>query len=191
MTGGLGRGVGLGIVLNGQLYRGGSGGGGELGHTVVDPAGPACACGKRGCMETYVADPALLRMAAEAASQGDLPDNLESVEDLLDLAKNGNPSAEAIFNQAGEKLGYGIANLINILNPKEIIISGEGVRAAELLFASMRETILQHAMPGLADDTEIRIDVWEDDAWARGAASLILQQLFKSPIERGKDTRAV
>ena len=105
---------------------------------------------------------------------------------MIGVVNVGNFAAQAIFEQAGERLGYGIANLINVLSPEEIILSVEGVRAGELLFAPMRAAISQHVMPGLAEDTEIRLDVWEDDAWARGAASLILQELFKSPIERGK-----
>jgi len=182
----IGRGVGLGIVVDGHLYRGVNGGGGEFGHTVIDPNGPVCACGKRGCIETYISDPALLRLAAEAFSRGEIPDETKTVEELVMIAEAGNSAALAIFAQAGEKLGYGIANLINILSPEEIIISGEGVRAGELLFASMRASINQQVMPDLIEDTEIRLNVWEDDAWARGAASLILQELFKSPIEQGE-----
>ncbi len=182
----VGRGIGLGMVVNGQLYRGVNGGGGEFGHTVIDPDGPLCACGKRGCIETYISDPALLRLAKEASMGGGIAEDVETVQALIGVANAGNPAAQAIFEQAGERLGYGIANLINVLSPEEIILSGEGVRAGELLFAPMRAAISQHVMPGLAEDTEIRLDVWEDDAWARGAASLILQELFKSPIERGK-----
>jgi predicted NBD/HSP70 family sugar kinase len=185
----IGRGVGMGIVVNGQLYRGVSGGSGEFGHTVIDPQGPICACGKRGCLETYVSDPALLRQASEAASRGELPEEPKSVGELVTYAESGNPVARLIFEQAGKILGSGIANLINVLSPKEVIISGEGVRAGDLLFDTMHATIIQHVMPGLAEDTEIRIDVWEDDAWARGAASLVLQELFISPIHKSEKER--
>lgn len=187
----IGRGVGLGIVVNGQLYRGINGGGGEFGHTVIDPYGPECACGKRGCLETYVADPALVGQAILAASRGDLPAEIQSVEELVAIADQGNDVAREIFRQAGEILGNGIANLINVLSPQEIIISGEGVRAGELLFAPMRSAVEEHVMPGLAGDTTIRVDPWEDDAWARGAASLVLQELFQSPIEREKMSRSM
>lgn len=187
----IGRGVGLGIVLNGQLYRGIHGGGGEFGHTVIDPDGPECVCGKRGCLETYVADPALVGQAILAAGRGDLPAEIQSVEDLVAIADQGNGAAREIFRQAGEILGGGIANLINVLSPQEIIISGEGVRAGELLFTPMRSSVDKHVMPGLADDTTIRVDPWEDDAWARGAASLVLQELFQSPIDREKVMRSI
>ncbi|MCK4724291.1 MAG: ROK family transcriptional regulator, partial [Anaerolineales bacterium] len=182
----IGRGVGLGIVVNGQIYRGGNGAGGEFGHTIIDPEGHQCDCGKKGCLETYVSDPALLRLASEAASRGELPEEPRNVDELIAYAKSGVSVAQSIIAQGGVTLGYGIANLINIFNPQEVIISGEGVRAGELMFEPMRATISQYVMPGLAEDTDICIDVWEDDAWARGAASLVLQELFKSPIYKGK-----
>lgn len=180
----VGRGIGLGIVVNGQLYRGGYGGGGEFGHTVIDPTGPPCACGKQGCLETYVSDPSLLKFAAQAAARRELPENIETMDDLIACAQSGNTAAQTIFAQGGEKLGFGIANLINILNPQEVIISGEGIRSGKFLFDPMNAAITQNVMPGLADDTDIRIDEWEDDAWARGAASLVLRELFKSPFQK-------
>jgi glucokinase-like ROK family protein len=180
----VGRGIGLGIVVNGQLYRGGNGGGGEFGHTIVDPQGPICACGKRGCLETYTSDPALLQMADQATARGELPDDIETIDNLIACAESGNATAQKIFTQSGETLGRGIANLINIFNPQEVILSGEGIRMGKFLFDPMNASITQNVMPGLADDTAIRIDEWEDDAWARGAASLVLQELFKSPIQQ-------
>ena len=179
----LGRGIGLGVVVNGQIYRGGYGGGGEFGHTVIDPTGSYCGCGKRGCLETYVSDPALLKLAAEAVTKGTLPEGIETVQDLIACAESGNALAQELFAQGGEKLGFGIANLINIFNPQEIIISGEGIQNGKYLFDAMNTAIKQNVMPDLANDTVFRIDEWEDDAWARGAASLVLQEFFKSPVQ--------
>jgi predicted NBD/HSP70 family sugar kinase len=180
----IGRGVGLGIVVNGQIYNGFHGGAGEFGHTVIDPSGPQCACGNHGCLETYVSDRALLQKAREAVKRGELPVTTQSLDVLLQQAQEGNPYALVIFTQAGQVLGRGIANLINIFSPQKIILSGEGLRAGELIFGPMRDTMGRHIMPGLAEDTEMEVDVWNDDAWAKGAASLVLQELFKSPIYR-------
>jgi predicted NBD/HSP70 family sugar kinase len=180
----IGRGVGLGIVVNGQLYSGFQGGAGEFGHIVVDPDGPQCACGNRGCLETYVSDPALLRSAKEAARRGELSEEVQNLDRLVELAQEGRPAAVAIFAQAGQVLGRGIATLVNVFSPQQIIVSGEGVRAGDFIIGPMCDTIARHVMPGLAEDTEIEVDVWNDDAWARGAASLVLQELFKSPIYR-------
>jgi predicted NBD/HSP70 family sugar kinase len=180
----IGRGVGLGIVLNGQVYLGARGGVGEFGHTVIDPQGLACACGKHGCLETYVADPAILRMAGEAAARGELPCPPKNVDELVGFARSGNASAQHIFTHAGQVLGLGIANLINILNPELIIVSGEGVRAGDFLFEPMRAAVAANVMPGLAGDTQIDVEPWDDYAWARGAAGLVLQRLFESPVHR-------
>ncbi len=180
----VGRGVGLGIVVNGQFYRGVRGGAGEFGHTVIDPNGLECECGKKGCLEAYVGDPGLVRMATEAVERGDISRPFTSINDLLSLAHAGDPGARAVFAQAGDILGQGIANLLNIFNPQKIIISGEGTRAGDLLFQPVRDSIARNVMPGLSNDTKIQIDAWGDDAWARGAASLVLRQLFVSPLHR-------
>jgi glucokinase-like ROK family protein len=180
----VGRGVGMGIVVNGQFYRGEAGGAGEFGHTVVDRDGPVCACGKRGCLETYVADPGLVRMANEAFERGEISHPIQDIHALLALAQAGDPAAIAIFARAGEVLGQGIANLINLFNPQKIIISGEGARAGGLLFDPMRVAVRQNTMPGLVESTTIQIDPWGDDAWARGAAGLVLRELFESPVYR-------
>lgn len=173
----IGRGVGLGMVINGQLYRGTHGGSGEFGHTVIDPNGPLCDCGNSGCLEAHVADPGLIREAKKKLGIQSL-----TMDELLSLAEKGDKKARAIFSTAGETLARGIANLINVLNPELIIISGEGVRAGNLLFDPMRVALINYVMPGLVEDTQIQIDTWDDNAWARGAAGLVLGELFKSPI---------
>lgn len=177
----IGRGIGLGIVVNGQIYHGYQGGAGEFGHTVCDDQGPLCDCGKHGCLETYVADPAILRFANQIIS-----DPSATIEDVIRQTNAGSAPLKRIFTDAGKKLGQGIANLINLFNPQLIIISGEGVRSGDLLFGPMRTAIKTHTIEGLGDDTRILIDTWEDFAWARGAASLVLQELFKSPLEVNK-----
>ena len=180
----IGRGVGMGIVVNGRFYRGCSGGAGELGHTVIDPEGPICECGKRGCLETYVGDPGLLRAAALARQGGSIQSDVRTIEDLLQLANDGDNGARRVYAQAGEVLGRGIANLINVLNPARIILNGEGTRAGDWIFEPMKAAIKCHAMPTLASDAEIIIDRWGDDTWAYGAASLVLRELFESPVHR-------
>jgi len=180
----VGRGVGLGIVANGQFYRGQTGGAGEFGHTTINPAGPLCACGKRGCLEAYVGDPGLIRASQESAAHGELSAAVQTVDELLALARTGDSAAIQIFAQAGRILGIGIANLINLFNPKKIIISGEGTREGDFLFIPMQESIQQNTMPGLFDANIVEIAPWGDDAWARGAAGLVLREVFESPIHK-------
>lgn len=180
----VGRGVGLGIVVNGQFYRGHGGGAGELGHVVIDPDGPLCDCGKHGCLEAYVGDPGLVRMAREAGRSEKQLLSVKDVDQLLALAQGGNTTAQEIFARSGHILGLGIANLINLFNPEKIIISGEGTRSGDFLFDPMKESIRQNTMPGLFDPDTVLIAPWGDDAWARGAAGLVLREVFESPIHR-------
>lgn len=180
----IGRGVGLGIVINGQLYHGSHGGAGEFGHTVIDPNGALCDCGKQGCLETVVSDPALMRVASEAYASGKLPVEVDDVSELVALAEQGEQAAKALFISAADALAQGLANLVNVFCPHLIIISGEGIRAGDLIFEPMYAALPKYIMPGLLDLVEIRIDDWDDYAWARGAGGIILRELFESPIYR-------
>lgn len=184
----VGRGVGLGIVIGGQLFRGARGGGGEFGHLVVDVNGPACECGKRGCLEAYIGESGLLRQADQFAQAGEMPP-VDSVDQLLALAMDGHLQAAQLFERSGRSLGQGIANLVNLFNPARILISGEGVRYGELFFSAMRQALEANTMPALLGDTEVRIDPWGDDAWAVGAASLVLRDLFVSPLQQPRPHR--
>jgi predicted NBD/HSP70 family sugar kinase len=182
-----GRGIGLGIVTNGQFSHGMRGGAGEFGHTVIQPGGELCACGKRGCLEMYVSEPAMLREAAKAYEQGKLSALPQTPEELVTLAIAGETAAHEIFARAGELLGQSIANLVNIFNPQKILITGEGARAGDWLFNPMRAAIDEHTMPSLRQDVSILVEPLGDDAWARGAASLVLHELFESPINRQRE----
>jgi predicted NBD/HSP70 family sugar kinase len=172
----IGRGVGMGMVANGQVYRGTRGSGGEFGHTVVDPNGFLCACGNRGCLETFVSDPWLMRRANINGLDVDTP------EALLEAARAGNTVARHVFQDAGRVFGQSVANLINIFNPALIILSGEGVHAGDYLFPAMREAMQRHTFGQLMNDVEIRIEPLSDDTWARGAASLVLGRIFAPDI---------
>lgn len=174
----LGRGIGLGIVINNQLYRGAGGGAGELGHTVLSVDGPVCECGKHGCLEAYIGEKGLLR-ACQSASL-----SVASIDDLLELANRANPAAVTILQQAGARLGMAIANLVAVLNPDTVIISGEGVRYGDVFFNALRGGIHENAPESMYQNLTLRIDPLGDDAWARGAASLALDQLFAPPVNR-------
>ena len=180
-------GVGMGIVVNGQLYRGLKGIGAEFGHLVILPGGAPCRCGKRGCIEAYVADYRILQSAIDAAKEGKWQcDSLSSltIEEVTDIARKGEPALRNIFKKGGEILGLGISGLAQIFNPEKIIIAGEGVRAGDLLFKPMHKMIKKHTTPDMYDTLQIVIQKWQDTDWARGAASLVLQELYKSPLDR-------
>ncbi len=174
----LGRGVGLGMVLDGRLYRGGKGAGGEFGHLSVDENGPLCDCGKRGCLEALVGEQALANQLAGALGKS------TSLADGAERARMGDAVALAIFEQAGRTLGVALAGIVNLLNPTKIIVGGEGVHTLDLLLEPMRAALATHCFDGLYDDLELIVEPWGDDAWARGAAGLVLDDLFHARLER-------
>lgn len=173
----LGRGVGMGIVINGEVYRGKGGGAGEFGHIMVDPHGIRCECGRIGCLETLVSDRALVN---EARQKVDV--RIADMDGLLGWVKMGNQKAIDTLVKAGKILGSQIANLADLFDPKLIIISGEGIRWGDKFFSAMQEAFETGVMPGIAEDTEIRVNSWGDDIWALGAASLVIAGIFNSPI---------
>jgi|TARA_B110000879_G_scaffold209511_1_gene297394 predicted NBD/HSP70 family sugar kinase len=171
-------GVGMGIVLNGQIYRGTRGCGAEFGHTKVQLEGALCRCGQRGCLEAYVADYALVR---EAASVGFLDPDLpieNRVERLLEAAKNGDPTAKTIVNRAGRMFAIGLANLVNVFDPQLIILAGEQMQFdhlyAQEVIEKMRKSIVQIDKP----PPDVVIHKWDNLMWARGAAAYALDFVF-------------
>lgn len=173
----LGRGVGLGMVLDGRVYRGSIGGAGEFGHVNVDPQGAVCACGKRGCLEALIADPALEGQLA-AAGCGPLRDAYQRAMSAPD-----GPEA-AILSAAARTLGRALANLVNVLNPDRIVLTGEGVRLVEVTGEQLRASIAEHIFDGLSDELEIVVQPWDDEDWARGAAAVLLGELFQPALRR-------
>lgn len=172
-------GVGMGLVLNHRVYRGGQGIGMELGHTKVQLDGALCRCGQRGCLEAYVADYALAREATTALNwvhKGGQPMPV-LLESLYDHAKAGNVGARSIFRRAGRYLAVGLANVVNLFDPSRIILSGERMRFdylyADDTLAEMERLILD---TGRAPPP-IEIHAWGDLLWAHGAAALALSEL--------------
>ncbi|BCS89730.1 ROK family transcriptional regulator [Pseudodesulfovibrio sediminis] len=179
-------GVGMGIVVNGNMYRGHNGIGAEFGHVVMVPDGEPCRCGKNGCIESYVSDGAILRRSRAFLSRrrGEKPDlDQLTIEDVTAMAKNGDAGLKKIFREAGTILGQGISGLIQIFNPQKVIIMGEGVRAGDLVYAPMRRAVKKFVNAELYEATEILLQEWHDDDWARGAAGFVLSELYKSPLD--------
>lgn len=173
----LGRGIGLGMVLDGRLYRGGSGAGGEFGHLTVDPAGPRCDCGKHGCLEALIGEPALARRIAAIRGAG------TGLDEGAALARAGDADLRAIFARAGETLGLALSGIVNVLNPTRVIVGGEGVQMLDLLLDPMRAALAAHCFDGLFADLDLVVEPWGDDAWARGAAGLVLDELFHARLD--------
>jgi glucokinase len=149
----LGTGVGSGIIINGKVWHGMFGMGGEVGHATVEPGGLLCGCGSRGCLEMYASANGLLRLAREAAEPGtaalrDLitaPEGFTAMQ-VAHLAEAGDPAAKVAFERLGSYLGIGIANLINTLDVPLVVVGG-GLASAWPLFAdSMFQTIHDYSV---------------------------------------------
>jgi predicted NBD/HSP70 family sugar kinase len=175
-------GVGAGIAINHQIYRGSAGGAGQLAHMVVVPGGVACLCGKRGCLEAYAGGQAIIKAAKRACADGQWTwaslDNL-SLQDLIATAQNGDVVVEDIFRQAGAVLGLGISGLIQLFGPKKIIITGEVTLAGDLLLAPMQEALEIYVNEELLKRVEVSISKSQPTACAQGAAILALKQVYK------------
>lgn len=174
-------GVGMGIVLNGEIYRGTRGCGAEFGHTKVQLDGALCRCGQRGCLEAYVADYALLREAAIAAPpQTDAPhtDPQRSSEErltaLMEAARAGERTATSILNRAARMFAMGLANLVNVFDPQLIILSGEQMRFDFLFADRVLDSIRDQIVMIDAEPPQVVIHKWGDLMWAKGAAAYAL-----------------
>ncbi len=178
-------GVGMGIVLGGELYRGTRGCGAEFGHTKVQLDGALCRCGQRGCLEAYVADYALMREAA-------LLKNHEPMrfEQLLQAARSGEPMAQSILARAGRIFAMGLANLVNIFDPELIILAGEQMQFDHLIGEDMIDTMRQSIVQIDKSPPEVVTHKWGNLMWARGAAAYALDNVSELALT-GLGDRAV
>ncbi len=179
----VGTGIGGGLVLNGHLYRGARGLAGEIGHIILDPAGPSCNCGSRGCLEALASGTAFAERARRLVSSGRssiLADiaggEPPNGEHLFRAATQGDALAEAEIRNAGHLLGLGLGSLVNVLNPEAITISGGLLVLGDMYFGPMRESLASLAY-GPAAGVEIRFSELGDDTGLLGAAAVALEYL--------------
>ena len=161
----LGTGVGGGLILDGRLWRGQRGMAGELGHVTVDPAGPPCNCGGRGCLEMY---PSLVGLR-EPPTDVD-PDDPDLPRALAAAAERGNPTAQQHFDAAGRGLGIGLAGFLNVLDVSTILLAGGIAAAWPLLRPSAEREIAQRTFPAIREGLDVRIATLGERAGIIGAA---------------------
>ena len=179
----LGTGIGGGVLIDGQVYRGSGGSAGELGHVVVEVDGRECPCGNRGCLETVVSGTALGEAAAavaEADSESALARAGAAGRDLTgalvtELAGEGDPDACAILAEAGRKLGAGLSGLANAFNPEVIMIGGGASAAGELLLGPARDELARRAL-GPNRGVAVMPAHFGPEAGMLGAAVLALEE---------------
>jgi len=188
-----GKGVGAGIVIEGDIYHGSYGGAGDFGHIIIDKDGPLCYCGKRGCLEAFSSDQFIINKIKEALSnqQDTMIKDLNSitVDTVLKAAQKGDIISKNIFQEVGKNLAMGIVSLISLFDPELIVVGGEGVKSGELIFPTMRKVIRDN----FPFKKEIKIIPLQpgEEGWIIGAAELVLSEVFKTPIFKSKGKVAI
>jgi predicted NBD/HSP70 family sugar kinase len=158
-------GIGCGLFVNGTLVRGATGGAGELGHITVDERGPLCRCGKRGCLDTYAAIPAILDALAPQYGRLTIPA-------LLDLLAGQDPGAVRVVSDAADLVGRAVATACNLLAPQRVIVLGPMARAGEIVLGPIRAALARHIAPN--EPPEVVLGALGDRHTALGAIALAL-----------------
>ncbi|WP_054937567.1 ROK family protein [Moorella stamsii] len=174
-------GIGGGLILGGQIYRGANFAAGEIGHIIVEADGPECNCGSRGCVEAVASGPATARRAVERIRRGETSAIIQMVEGELDkvtgeivyrAAANGDPLAGEVVYQSGRYIGIALASLVNILNPEIIVIGGGVAKAGELLFKPLRENFTIRVMRSQREKVKVVPSKFGSYSSVMGAAFL-------------------
>ena len=176
----LGTGIGGGLVVDGRLYRGAQGLAGEIGHIVLDPAGPPCGCGARGCLEAIAGGVAFGRRAQRLVESGSAPVLAEiagsrpaTAGDLAEAARRGEAAAIAEIRNGGHTIGIGLGSIVNVLNPDAVTLSGGLLGMGDLLLDPLRAAMASLAY-GPASGTPVRTSTLGEDAGLLGAAAVAL-----------------
>jgi len=186
----IGIGIGSGVIINREIYRGETECTGEIGHTTVDYNGPKCSCGNNGCLEVMAAGPAIARRAVKAIREGRKTVITELVKGHLnritaaivaEAANQGDKLAREIMEKTGEYLGTGVANIINLFNPQIVIVGGGVTQAGDLIFDPLKRTMKKRAFSVAAKAVKIATPSLGKDCTVIGAATLVLKEIFKSP----------
>jgi predicted NBD/HSP70 family sugar kinase len=163
-------GIGAGIVVDGRPYHGHRGTAGEIGHVVVDPQGPICRCGNRGCLETLASGPALLKLVHESR------DTELTVREMIELARDGDAGCRRAIADAGQVVGRVVAGLVNLFSPEMVVIGGDLGEAGDLLLDPLREAVRRNALPAAAEDLKVVAGELGERANLLGALALVLMQ---------------
>ncbi|MFF3751568.1 ROK family protein [Streptomyces sp. NPDC002018] len=168
----VGAGIGCGLVVHGRVVSGAHGVAGEIGHLSIDPLGPPCHCGNNGCVEAIAGDSAILRRVREVTG---LP--VTGSRQALELAHRGDPGAREVYARAGEAIGRAIGAVVNVLGPRRVIISGEGLAAYDLFAEHIRDAFTASAF-GTAAQCDVMTRPLPFEEWARGAAATAIQSFI-------------
>jgi glucokinase len=174
----LGTGVGGGLVLHGELWRGADGMAGEIGHVTVEPNGRTCRCGNAGCLETYASATAVVENYRELSG---IEEGV-SAEEVGRRALEGDANARQSYREAGRSLGIAFAGLVNLLNPEQIVIGGGVLPAWDLFMPTAEQELRRRAFAPAAERVRFAPAALGDLAGVTGAAGLLWRDL--APADR-------
>lgn len=179
----IGWGTGLGMIINGQLYRGNSGYAGEFSHIPLSNTGTLCSCGRRGCLEVETSLLVMTQKAKAEIEAGAATSMAELFKDksrnigemFLEAARNHDPVAVSILSDAAFYIGKGVATLIHIMNPECVVLSGRGAAAGKILLPPIQQAINEFCIPRIADQTALVLSELAADAELLASASLVIE----------------
>jgi predicted NBD/HSP70 family sugar kinase len=183
----VGWGIGLGMIVNGTMFRGHNGYAGELSHIPISESNTLCECGKRGCLETEASLRVVATRAIAEIKKGRIS-NIRLTEDpdqmlefIMEAAHNGDQYAIELLTESGAKIGKAVAILTHIVNPELVIISGRGAQVGKFLIAPMQQALNRYCIPRLAEHMEMKVSMLGHDAGLISAAALVIQN-FGEPV---------
>lgn len=189
----VGWGVGLGMILNGQLFRGHNGFAGEFSHIPLFNNNKLCQCGKSGCLETESSLLVILEKVREGLNSG-RPSSLRKNfntghlqndwNEIVRSATNGDQLAIEILSHIGYNIGKGIAVLIHLANPETVVLSGRGASAGKLWLAPIQQALNEHCIPRLAINSSIEFSSLGDEAFSIGCSALVIENFDSDPDTR-------
>ena len=191
----VGWGIGLGMILKAELFRGYNGFAGELSHISLFSNNKMCSCGKSGCLETESSLVVIAEKAIQGLQQGKLSmlknlslEHIETTsEAIMDAAVKGDKFAVDLLTEAGYNIGRGVAILIHLLNPELIVLSGRGSVAGKLWLTPIQQAVNEHCIPKIAKDTEIEISSLGYQAELIGAAALVMEHYDELDMIRNRN----
>jgi predicted NBD/HSP70 family sugar kinase len=171
-------GIGAGLIMQGQIYRGAAGTAGEIGHMTIDEAGPLCRCGNRGCLESYAGAAALVNLLRDGHGPG------MTLPRLIELAVDGDPGARRVVGDGGRYIGVAVANLCNLMAPQLVVVGGDLAHAGAMLIEPIRDMVQRRSIPTAAHAAEIVSASLGDRAEVMGAVARALLAISPSQLMR-------
>ena len=183
----LGWGIGLGMIVNGEIYRGHNGFAGEFSHIPLSEDGALCSCGKRGCLEAEASMLVVAQKAIKGIKKGHISrftyneqdQSKQIIDAIMDAANHGDQFAIELLSDAGYKIGKALSMLIHIMNPATIVLSGRGTQIGRILLAPIQQALNKYCIPRLASGTELVISDLGFNAELTGAAVLVMENFDK------------